>query len=421
MKLQGSLGDVDYSSRQDLENRGKASIARVVKVYNENNTADVVLVTNNYLGDNDETEGKITALQIEDFSGWDDVLKVAYGEITPLHIGQLVLVSYVDSMKGSAIITGSMPPHINELNNSPRYRSEGVDFPKERHEKITVTRNQDYSYFNGDGEFEKVSSSRAFFVGQKRKMSDDRKTEFNYENLTLKHKFTKKTIGLLLNQLRNFKPFNFLAVTKNRFEDAGATFHRWYHDAEKGITRFTKDDPKKVWYAYLDEENNFELRTHLDTNRRDIEAPSSGSETLRDSDSDIWNSPKENTTGSKSQEYTRCKLDKDGALFITQVKDKEQRISEINVEKTSEICIKQKIPGSNSEVEIADDGTITITQQKGAQCKIIMDGGTISILASETINIGANQSINIQAPTVTVGEMQVTPVSPEFSGSAGGI
>ncbi|NLY08535.1 MAG: hypothetical protein GXZ11_01330 [Tissierellia bacterium] len=367
MRLQGSLGHVDYSTRQDLENKGKASVAKVIKVYNENNTADVMLMTNNYLGDNDETEGKITAAQIQSFAGWDDVLKVAYGEVTPLHVGQLVLVSYFDSMKGNAIITGSIPPHINEFNNSPRFRSEKADFPKERHEKITVTRNQDYSYINGDGEFEKVSSSRAFFVGKKEKMSDDRKTEFNYENLTLKNKLTKKTIGLLLEQLRGFKPFNFLGVTKSQFKDKGATFNRFYHDAEKGITRFTKDSPEKVWYIQLDEDNNFEIRTHLDTNKRDIKAPKTGDETLRESDIDIWDSPKENTIGEESKEYSRIKMDDEGAVFITQVKNDGKNKSEISIDKEGKISISQ--------------------ENKGESCSYNMDGGKLTISATETIRL----------------------------------
>lgn len=397
MKLQASLGQVDYSTRKDLENMGQSSLAKVVKVYNENNTADVVLLTNNFLGDNNETEGKITALQIEDFAGWDNELCVAYGEITPLHVGQIVVVSYMDNMKGSAVITGSMPPHINEFNNSPRFRSEGMDYPKERHEKISVTRNQDYEYLNSEGEFEKVSSSRAFFVGKKDKMSDDRATEFNYENLTLKNIFSQKTISLLLNQLRGFRPFNFLAVTKNQFYDAGATFHRWYHDAEKGITRFTKDSPDKVFYSYLDEDNNFEIRTHLDTNKREVETPASGSETLRLSDIDIWNSPKENSTGGKSKDYVRLKVDKEGCLQITKIKEE---------------C--------KSEIEIDKDGKITIFQKNNGSCKMVLDSGEIDILASGSINIGSNSSINLQAPSITVGNGQITPSSAGFLGGAGG-
>ena len=70
--MQGGLGTVENTGRADINNQGALSIAKVVKVYNENNTADVVLSTNNFIGDDNDTEGKITCIQLEDFAGWDD-------------------------------------------------------------------------------------------------------------------------------------------------------------------------------------------------------------------------------------------------------------------------------------------------------------------------------------------------------------
>lgn len=329
MRLQSGLGSIEPTGRGDLDNGGKVSLAKVVKVYTDKNTVDVVLVNNNYMGDNEDTEGRISCLRTEPMAGWDDDLKCAYGDITPIHEGQYVYIQYVDAMKTKGVIVASLTPHIKNYNNLPRTQCDKEQFPKERHEKISVSHNQDFSYMNADGEFQKVSSSRAFFIGQKDKVSDARDTEFNYENLAIKNKATDKTIGLKEEQF-DFKPFNYLLVTKNQFKDKGATFNRFYHDAEKGITRFTKDDDNKVFYTQLDEDNTFEIRSNLDTNKRDIDAPITGDETLRQSDNLVWNSPKENTVGGDAKNYASIKIKDDGTIVVTRKNNGNSTVVEIN-------------------------------------------------------------------------------------------
>lgn len=377
MRFQSGLGEFQASGRADLNNGGKISLARVVKVYNEKNSADVMLITNDFIGDNDDTEGRISCIQVASFAGWDDTLKVAYGTITPLHEGQYVFIAYVDAMKEQAIIIGSLTPHVKEFNNLPFYRSEEGLYPKEKYEHLSVTKNQDYNYLNSEGEFEKVSSSRAFIVGQKEKMSDSRDSEFNYENLSIKNKVTEKTIGLEKEDM-DFRPFNYLAVTKDRFEDKGATFNRFYHDAEKGITRFTKDDDKKVFYLQLDEKNNFEIRSHLDTNKREIPSLNGQDGTLRQSDTEIQGSTKENTTGSNTQDFTSIKIADNGTIIIERKDPNSGTKIEI---KPNEIDIKIgqtsfKLTENGVDLKSADINITGMAKYKGREIAVKGDSTT---------------------------------------------
>lgn len=365
--MQSALGETQGTGRADINNFGALSLAKVIKVYNENNRADVVLKTNNFLGDDDTTNGKVTCIQLEAFGGWDNHLKSYYGTVTPLVEGQIVVIAYMNSAKAQAVIIKTFPPHINEYNLFPRKRAEKIGAPQEKQELIQVGHDESYSYQNGYGEFEKVSSSRAFFVGQKRKMSDQRDTEFNWENLTLKHKFKKKTISLKPSDF-DFQPFNYLGITKNQFEDAGATFNRFYHDAEKGITRFTKDNNSRVFYTQLAEDFSFEIRSNLDTNRRDFEAPATGDETLRKSDADIWNSPKENSLGPKTKDYAKIFIEKNGTIYI-------QR--------------ENKYKNNDSWIRLKDDEIKIFQKKAGITSEIVLSGGHIDITADEHIQLTA--------------------------------
>lgn len=362
-RLQSNLGSVEYSHRTDLDNGGKISLAEVVKVYNKSNSADVRLITNSYMGDNKESNGELACMHVEQFTGWDEERKVAYGDITPLAVGQMVYIAYVDSMKGRPVILGSLQSFKNNFNNCPRKDAEN-EFISERDEIIRVTRNQDYSYFGGEGEFEKVSSSRAFFVGKKNKMSDRREKAFNYENLTLKNKKTNKTIGLKEEDF-DFKPFNFLAVTKNKFKDLKAVFNRFYHDAEKGVTRVSKDTDKQLFYIEVDSSNNFEIRLQRDSNVRKASGDDPqdiSDETLRKSDSDLPRQKiEQDSTNNTAKQVIRIRINENGDLKLTSTQDEQ----------------------TQSEVIIRPDG--------------------IDMKSTGTINIGSKSDINIQAPSISVG------------------
>lgn len=322
MRLQSNLGGVQYGGRADLNNGGMLSLARVVKVYEREQTADVALVGSAYLGDNDETGGQISCFQLERYSGFDERTQSVYGDLTPLAPGQMVVIGYIDALKGKPIILGTLPDIDNALTHAPRMNVGGEVY-HEREERMTSTRLQDFSYMNGAGEFEKGSNSRAFFVGRKEKVSDHREDDFRWEDLTPKNKFSYKTIGLE-KSMYDYHPFNYLLVTKNRYEDdEETTYNRLYHDAEKGITRVSRDKKDKLFMMELDEDGNFEVSSQRDTpkkQRRSDEPSVYQHRTLRRSDDDVIYPKIEERvipTYEDSKKYTKVKMGEDGEVTIT--------------------------------------------------------------------------------------------------------
>ena len=172
MRLQSQLGKVHYNGREDMMNSGMISIGRVRKIYEKTNQADVLMLTNNFLGDNNENEGLVSCFKMEEFGGWDHELQVAYGAQTPIHLNDLVVVAYADGMKGRPIIMGVLPKEVDEaLQNTPAKNAD-EGYPKEKNEMLSVARMQDYTYYNALHEFEKASNTRAFLIGRRRKITN---------------------------------------------------------------------------------------------------------------------------------------------------------------------------------------------------------------------------------------------------------
>ena len=372
MRLQANLGEMQLSGRMDLDNQGKIVLARVLKVYEDKGTADIMLMTNSFVGDNEETEGKISVNAMKGSAGWDDELKVAYGNSSPVHEGEIVVLGFIDSNKSKPVILGSFSPHVNYLTHRPRIPSEYDLKLTEGYEYWNVTRNQDYSYLNGGGEFEKVSSSRAYIVGKKEKMSDRRESAFDYEDLTLKNKYEEetdaekeedlKTVGLKEEDIAYFQPFNYLFQVQSQFEEKGATFTRGYLDAEKGVFRVSKDDNKELFMIEVDENNNFEIRLQLDSPNRRGEGSSSGKQTLRGSEVDV--------------------------------------IEEKNPKNPSVTPNKETV-----RIKINNTGEVQVATRKGSQgSEVNMTPQGLSLNSTGAINIRSNSSITLNAPSVSVIE-----------------
>lgn len=381
MRLQSNLGSVQYGGRADLNNGGMLSLARVVKVYEREQTADVVLVGSGYMGDNDETKGQISCFQLERYSGFDETTQSVYGDLTPLVPGQMVVIGYIDALKGKPIILGTLPDIDNALTHAPRMNVGGEVYD-EREERMTSTRLQDFSYMNGAGEFEKGSNSRAFFVGKKEKMSDHREDDFRWEDLTPKNKFSYKTIGID-KALYDYSPFNYLMVTKNRYEDdEETTYNRLYHDAEKGITRASQDKEDKLFMMELDENGNFEVSSQRDTpkkHRRLDEPDVYKHRTLRRSDDDV-------------------------------VYPREERIPQ-----TYEDSEKY------SKVKISEDGEVTITYREGEEAtKVTVGKDGVDIKTTQSLNVRSMKEIYMVAPHIYIHEGDPEITMEDITGDTNG-
>ena len=402
MRLQSSLGSVQYGGRNDIDNSGKIVVGTVIKVYEKNNTADILLQSGSFIGDNNSTKGLINApVQLESYSGYDEETGNYYGDYTPIEVGQRVVLAFIGSEKYKPIIIGSLPTwNQNQTNMNPRMDARG-EAEAAIGERIRVNKDQSYSYRNGNGEFEEVESSGAFTVGKIHKMSDHREDGFDFEDLTLKDKRTNKTIRHNL-KTSLIVPFNYLRVTKNTMTDEkDTTYTRFFHDAELGITRVSKDKKDFLFSIGIDEKDNFEIRVQPKTFkrlRRDDEPREYDRRTLRKSEEkemqDYYSkNPRPNVEVPDIIDFTKLSLDKDGNLVIFRQTEKGQtsigltdKGIKINSSEDIEINTEQKISiNSNNDVAIKTKGKARIDAEK-------------------SIDINSDKSININAPKVNITE-----------------
>lgn len=399
MRLQAGLGDVEYEKRNDIDNSGKLVIGTVSRVYDKNGTADILLQSGSFIGDNQTTDGVINApVQIEGYSGYDEATGNFYGDYTPLQVGQRVVLGFIGSGKYKPIILGSLPTwDKNETNVNPRKDAYGESLLA-RGEKISVSKDQSYEYRNANGEFESVESNGAFTVGKIHKMSDHREDGFNFEDLTLKNKNTNKTIRHDLGASL-IVPFNYLRVTKNTMVDTlKSIYNRFYHDAGLGITRFSKDKEDFLFTIGIDEKDNFEIRTQpksFKRVRRDDEPREYVRRTLRKSEERVMRehyskNPRPNMEVPEIVDLASFKVEKDGTITI--FRQTEKGLTKI------ELTDKGLRINSSEDIEINTEQKISINSNKDISIKT---EGNIDFEAKKDIRFNADSNIHFNAPTVT--------------------
>lgn len=398
MRLQSSLGSVNYDQRRDMDNAGKILTGTVVKIYDKNGTADILLQSGTFLGDNQVSNGIINApVQLESYSGYDDKTGAFYGDYTPLQIGQRVVLAFIGSEKYKPIIIGSLPTwDKNKTNVNPRSDAHG-ESRQARGERIRVNRDQSYDYINGNGEYEKVESSGAFTVGKIHRMSDHREDGFNFEDLTLKDKNTNKTICHDLDTSL-IVPFNYLRVTKDVMKDSNqATYNRRYHDAKLGITRFSKDKSNFLFQIGVDENDTFEVRVQPKTFkrlRRPDEPKVYDRRTLRKSEETIMRKHYGKNSNSSVkppdiEEFASFKILRDGTMIL--FRQTEKGLSKI------EFTDKGIKLDTSEDVELNTEQKVSINANKDISIKT---KGSTTIDAEGTLTLNADKYIHFNAPVI---------------------
>lgn len=362
MRLQAGLGDVYNLGRGDIDNQGKLTLARVVSVNNRDHTADVIMMTGAYLGNQENSTSRVSCMRLEQFAGFNSDSLKSYGSVTPLRKGDLVLVAFVDSGKNKPIILGSVYMPDNTITNMPEVESMG-EFEDEKDEYYSVDPNQNYNYSNAQGEFENVNSNGLYKVGKTERMSDHRENAFGHEDLSIRDKWTYRTIDI---KEEEFQPFNYLLVTRDKHDetDENTVFNRFYHDPKRGITRFSKDSKNKLLYVEVDK--GFKIQYQKNSNRRPKRADENIYEhkTLRKSNEDFLKyvrQEKELPDFQKIKDFVRFEIEEDGSLVL-------------------------KVQDNNVATEIK------------------VKGNNVSIDSEGSININSNKSINLTAPSVNISE-----------------
>lgn len=334
IRLQSSLGKVKEDTRKDLDMGGILMMGEVIKVYPKYHTADVKLVNRTYgaLVGSSSTYGKLSCKIMESFAGYDKELGVTFGKVTPIQKGCVVIIGFIGNKKAQPVILGCV--HNPEVlkNNLIDYKENDLDKAEEwQSYQLFMTRLQDYFFMNKNGEFELGHHSKSFIKFSEEELDDTRKTGFSNINLTMRNKRTGAT---LWDNEAKFKPFSFLAVLRDKFDNATSTFLRLFINGRQ--LRLSKDNPENLVFLEIDEDGSFRIKQQYDTPQRD-----------------------------ESKNYSEFKLDFE-SKSIKVIQNTDGDVTEIEVKSNSGIILKsskQIEVSSTKDVAITSAETVDITAQ----------------------------------------------------------
>lgn len=233
IRLQYSLGELKKSPRTDKNMQGMLCIGEVLKVHHKWHTADVKLIVHgDLLVGSPQTEGKYTCKILESYAGYSDEYSGAYGSLKNIQKGSLVVIGFIDNLKTKPIILGCIHDATKSRNLLPQEYPVVQDGDKYRTLKVSPT--QDYSLWDGHGQFEYAHHSMSFIKGSYDSL-DEEENNVDYENLTIKND-QGDTLGT---DEKHFKPLNILAVIRSKFSDITNSL-RFFVSGEQGVFRISK-------------------------------------------------------------------------------------------------------------------------------------------------------------------------------------
>jgi hypothetical protein len=411
MRTQSSLGNLKKFNRTDIAMEGFLSIGKVIKVNHKWHTANVeVIDTGDIIVGSDETEGKYSCRILENFAG--SGVHGVYGSITPIAVGDYVLVGWLRARKAQPVILGCFHSLNTEKNPLPKQYPVTEDDEKYGHTAITYT--QDFRYVSGKGEFELSHHSKAFVVGSERYLNDET-DGFDYKDLHVKDPYTDDTIGT---DEKHFTPLDILAVIRNKFAEGGSYLKMLLSgkDNMMRLTQYREDEPEKLMYMELDTEGMYKFRRQLDSNVHgeakeytEITVDSFGNVTIG-----YFNNEKNMHTlmsiNTESNTYSVSRLDEDGNTMdfglskedvsLSHVRKKEKTSMSFAMTKNS-ISLSKQDKEDSAAISIAEDDSMSLstTQNFGAQAKenLSISAKNIMLQAEENISLAAAQNINLGA------------------------
>ena len=333
VRLQSSLGGIQKFQRKDRKMEGSLCVGRVTKVYHKNHTADVVLLEHRDQIVGSNINDGISACKIlERHAGWDSEYESFYGDSTPIQVGELVVVGFLDNYKARPIIIGTLHEFKSEKNPFPKECPLDEMEQEQKYARLSVSRTQDYKLIKGNGEMELAHHSKAFLVSSERDL-DDSKDGFDYSDLSVKNKLTDEVVEIPESK-RPFQPLDFLISLRDSLSSA-ANFLKLWISAKTGEFRLSK------------------LKT----------------------DSTL----------------TTLEISKDGAFTVARQLDSNVRgdsknYSKISVQSDGEIKVIRSIEGSNTIISIGKSGEIQMSSKNSVE---ISGSKGVTISSSERINITA--------------------------------
>lgn len=355
IRLQANLGAVQQRMRNDLNYSGLISIARVTKVNHKNHTVDVVFTrTGDAISSSEDTEGVNACRILESEAGYDEDNKVYYGNITPLKIGDLVVIAYVDQYKHQPIVLGKIHDTTDELKNPfPREYPISVEDEKTYYQRLHIGRLQGYYYVNGMGEFEASHHSKAFAIGRYTEI-DDSRNGFNYSDMEYKSKITKKPLESPMGK-ENFFPLNFLFSLQDKFDGVCNYLKVWISSKTSSfrISRDTTD--QKLSFFEMDDTGTIRLKRQADSNIRN-----SGSQ------------------------YSEVLLKQDGTFQITKSAGGTKAVISMD---------------AAGNIQIETQGIVSVNGKNGVQ---VQSNSPVTVSSSNSVNVNGGSSVNLTASTINL-------------------
>ena len=238
VRFQSSLGSVSQNStKRDRawKNSGMV-VGKVIKVHNKRHTADVQIYgsSDNY-SSNAHNEGVHACRIVAKSSGFSKKYGKPYGEITPIQVGDLVLVGFTKLGNKNPVILGTLydtgedPGAINTKNIlTSAYPLEDSN---EMNRYVRITGAQDFFTTDEDGNFELASHTKAFVMGINNKLFDEEK--FDFEDLSV-----RDPDGSVVSVGTEYsKPLKFLAVFKKHISNELRDSLRFFVDPIRQVFR----------------------------------------------------------------------------------------------------------------------------------------------------------------------------------------
>lgn len=332
VRLQSSLGGIKQFERKDRKMEGSLFVGKVTKVYHKNHTADVVLIEHKDQIVGSNINDGISACKIlERHAGWDAEFESFYGDSTPIQVGELVVVGFLDNYKARPIILGTLHEFENEKNPFPEeYPLDELE-QEQKYARLSVSRTQDYKLVKGNGEVELAHHSKAFLVASERDL-DDSKDGFDYSDLSVKNKLTNEVVEIPESK-RPFQPLDFLISLRDSLSST-ANFLKLWVSAKTGAFRLSKiKNDNTLTTTEIDENGAFTVTRQLDSNVR-----------------------------GESKNYSAVSLQSSGEVKIVRSIGGNDTI--ISIGKSGEIEVSSKNPvevSSTKDIKISSSSRISVT------------------------------------------------------------
>ena len=349
VELQPHLGRVTDIYKPEENIGGYLALGKVLKVHHKNGTADIELVrTGDVISSEGINEGRFGARLSTSFAHFNEDSRTSSGSTVPVQEGQLVILAFLDGLKGQPVIIGMLPNTWENTNNIlpnqyPLKAETDRDDYRESLKMLTVHPSQFYTKIDGDANVELSHPSCTFIAMGGDPSVNDAHKGFSHADLT-ENDPIRGTTRAAVNAATTI-PVRFLLSHQSFKGDYGSAkaFTKMFID-QLGSLRVSRDNAdEKLSYLELCKDGRFLLR-------RQNDSPSHG----------------------QGADHTDFSVGTQGEVQVSQVKGSNH--TDISVSPTGSLTVSKTGGGGTSQLQVSDDNTITVTHQSGSYIQFASNG-----------------------------------------------